>query len=187
MGATEGEVEIEYGFTTEVYPLDSTTPITFEWQATDQSGVKRVGGLSDIVSFTWDTPGTKTISVTASNMVNTVDAQIDISIGEADIALGTLTLSGDEEGQVGAECEFTAEVSPLGATTPVTYEWQATDQDGEINKSGLSDTVKFVWDTAGTKTISVTARNGVNELYKQITIEISEVYLEIFMPIVLSR
>lgn len=101
--------------------------------------------------------------------------------------MNDLSINGDSEGEIGVEYNFTAEVSPLDSTTPVTYEWQATDQEDVTNNSGLSDTVKFVWDTAGTKTISVTARNGVNELHKVIQIEISEVYLEIFVPIVLGR
>jgi hypothetical protein len=97
-----------------------------------------------------------------------------------------LNLSGDLEGPIGAECEFTAEVGPLGATTPITYEWQATGQDPVINTSGLSDGVMFVWDTPGTKTVSVTARNGVNQLTKQTTIDIHEDVLNIYIPFVIS-
>jgi ELWxxDGT repeat protein len=186
-GAEQGKVGIEYTFLAEVSPQGATTPITYEWQATGQTGETNSVGVSDSVSYTWDTTGTKTIKVTASNEVNTVQAQFDITIGEADIPLGSMTLSGDQEGKVGGNCEFTAQVDPQGATTPITFEWQATGQSQVVNTGGLSDAVTFVWDAPGVKTISVTARNGVSQLTQQTTIDIHEETLNIFIPIVVSR
>ena len=50
-----------------VNPITATQLITYIWQATGQSPVTHVGGLSDTVAFTWNTSGPKTITVTASN------------------------------------------------------------------------------------------------------------------------
>lgn len=101
--------------------------------------------------------------------------------------LVNINLTGAEEGQIGATYGFLAEVSPMNATMRVTYEWQATGQADVTHNSGVTDAVMFVWDTPGTKTISVTANNGVNELHNQMQIEISEVQFEIFIPLLLSR
>jgi hypothetical protein len=48
----------------------ATQPITYHWQATNQSAFTVTAGLSTTTVFTWFTPGTKTITVTASNVVN---------------------------------------------------------------------------------------------------------------------
>ena len=184
-GAVEGQTGATYDFLAEVSPSNATTPITYEWQATGQSSETNTGGDSDTVSFTWDSVGEKTVSVTASNAVNSVEAELTIVIGEEDIALEALTLSGDEEGLIGDECEFTADISPLGATTPVTFVWQATGQADVTHSSGVTDSVVFVWDTPGMKTISVTAYNSVNQLTKQVQIEID--YLKIHLPIIMNK
>ena len=184
-GAEQGQTGAIYDFLAEVSPSNATTPVTYEWQATGQSSETNTGGDSDTVSFSWDSVGVKTVWVTASNAVNTVEAELTIVIGEEDIALEALTLSGDVEGLIGGECEFTADISPLGATTPVTFVWQATGQADVTHSSGVTDSVVFVWDTPGMKTISVTAYNSVNQLTKQVQIEID--YLKIHLPIIMNK
>ena len=184
-GAEEGQTSATYDFLAKVSPTDATTPITYEWQASGQSDETNVSGNNDLVSYSWDSVGTKIITVTASNAVNSVEAELMIVIGEEDIALETLTLSGDVEGLIGAECEFTADINPLGATTPITFEWQATDQAGVTHSGGVSDTMMFVWDSPGVKTVSVKASNSVNQLVKQVQIEITEI--TIHLPIILAK
>ncbi|MBP7686509.1 MAG: DUF11 domain-containing protein [Thermoflexales bacterium] len=56
--------------TTTVGPVSATLPITYHWQATDQTAFTVTTGLSTTTVFTWITPGTKTITVTASNVVS---------------------------------------------------------------------------------------------------------------------
>ena len=67
--------------------------------------------------------------------------------------------SGPSTGLTGNEYPFIATVSPLIATQPISYSWQATGQSSLLNTGGLSDTVSFVWSTPGEKVISVTAEN----------------------------
>ena len=82
-GESDGEISNEYSFDADVTPSSSLTPVTYMWTATGQSDVKHTGSLSDTVSFTWDTAGTKTITVTASNVVNTLTDFIEINIAAA--------------------------------------------------------------------------------------------------------
>ena len=79
-GPLDGESGLEYTFTAEVTPPDTTTHVTYMWQTTDLQDVTHVGGLSDIVTFKWDTPGTKTVTVKASNLVNSLSAEVTIVI-----------------------------------------------------------------------------------------------------------
>jgi len=67
-GPTTGFVQTSYTFTATVWPATTTLPITYTWQATEQSSrMFAGGGLSNTVAFTWDTPGTQAITITASN------------------------------------------------------------------------------------------------------------------------
>jgi hypothetical protein len=62
-------VETDYDFTAVISPTTANQPITYTWQATGQTTIVQVGGTSDIVSFTWNLNGTKTITVSADNGV----------------------------------------------------------------------------------------------------------------------
>jgi ELWxxDGT repeat protein len=55
---------------------------------------------------------------------------------------------------------FTASVTSITDTLPITYVWQATDQAMVTHTGGPSDTVAFTWDTPGTRTVTVTASNS---------------------------
>ncbi len=68
-GPSEGAVDTPYTFTASVNPLTATQPITYLWQATGQSDVRHLNGLSDTIVLTWmaGTTGTQWITATASN------------------------------------------------------------------------------------------------------------------------
>jgi hypothetical protein len=66
-GPTTGVVHTGYVFTATMSPITATLPITYVWQATEQSPATHTSGLSDNVTFTWSTPGTQAITVTATN------------------------------------------------------------------------------------------------------------------------
>ena len=80
-------------------------------------------------------------------------------------------LEGPSEGAAGAEHTFTATVSPLTATSPITYTWESA---GEVitTTGGTSSTAGLVWASPGVHPITVTARNacGVVSATASITI-----------------
>lgn len=80
VGPTAGTTGVSYAFTATVYPITATTPITWLWQATDQAPVTRAGDITDVLSYTWDTPGMKTITVTATNAGGLAVAAISVPI-----------------------------------------------------------------------------------------------------------
>ncbi len=59
---------------------------------------------------------------------------------------------------------FIAEVSPITATTPITYVWSATDQSVITQTGGITNVVVFTWTTSGEKVITVTADNGLSSV-----------------------
>jgi len=97
--------------------------------------------------------------------------------GEADLYLGTgngvyalrtpvspasVTIGGPVKGLAWITYTFTASVSPVTTTLPITYVWQATRQSPVTNTGGgLIDTAAFAWHSSGQQTVTVTASNGV--------------------------
>ncbi len=80
-----------------------------------------------------------------------------------------VALSGPPTGTIDIPYTFTAMVSPITATTPITYVWQATGQVAQTHTGrGASDTASFAWpaDATGVKTIAVTASNAAGSAGK---------------------
>jgi hypothetical protein len=70
-----------------------------------------------------------------------------------------LDVAGPKNGETGVEYTFTASVNPT-ATTPITYVWRPQDLDAETHPDeDQNDSASFLWMTAGTQTIVVTASN----------------------------
>ncbi|MDY7076588.1 MAG: C25 family cysteine peptidase [Chloroflexota bacterium] len=72
----------------------------------------------------------------------------------------SVTISGPTAGIVQVSQSFTVTVSPITATLPITYVWQATGQSPVTNTGGLSDTINLTWSMTGTRAITVTATNA---------------------------
>lgn len=71
-GPESGLVGESQEFTAWVEPISTTIPLTYVWHADGHVPITHTVGLTDVVSFTWDLPGTQTITVTASNLSGTV-------------------------------------------------------------------------------------------------------------------
>ncbi len=79
------------------------------------------------------------------------------------VAPGQVTISGPTMGQVDVGYTFTATVSPVSTTLPLTYTWQATGQAEQIHTGrGLSDAAGFTWPAGeeGVKAVTVTVANA---------------------------
>jgi PKD repeat protein len=79
-----GQVNAAHYFTATALPGNVSLPLTFYWQATGQAPVTHVSNASasDVVSYTWNTTGTQTITVTVSNAGGSVSDThgIDVSL-----------------------------------------------------------------------------------------------------------
>jgi len=173
----------EYSFLASVSPAPTTTlPISYAWQATGQVSITNRGGWDNDVSFTWDTAGTKAITVTALNAYGSQTNSIVVEVKEL-VALTDVSISGPTTGTVGTSYAFDAVVAPSNATTPITYTWSPAPNSGQGTSS-----VRYQWAITGTHMITVTAENrgGSREDTHTITISESE-GREIYLPLVLRN
>lgn len=183
-GPVAGALNVTYLFTASTLPISATTPITYLWQATDQSPVAHSGiWLTDSAAFTWTIPGTKIMTVTAMNVAGEVTATHFI---EFPIGLTSVQIDGLSQGTTNTTLMFIAIAIPLTATTPVTYLWQATDQS-PVTHSGqwVTDAVSFIWPISGTKNITVTATNIAGTVMATRSIEVRKIW-KVFLPAVLK-
>jgi hypothetical protein len=67
-----------------------------------------------------------------------------------------VSINGPETGTINTAYAFTAMVSPLDASTPITYTWSPEPVSGQ----GTAAVASLSWSTPGAKTITVTAQNG---------------------------
>jgi hypothetical protein len=139
-----------------VLPLNVTQPVTYTWQASGQEPVTHTGGTRDDLGYTWLAPGTQTITVTASNADST---RSDVLTVEVIQPLVGVALDGPASGTVATTATLTATVSPLDASQPVQYIWQAAGQEPVTHTGGLSDTLSLAWTEPGTAVVTVTASN----------------------------
>lgn len=89
------------------------------------------------------------------------------------IAPSTVTISGPTQGELNTSYRFTATVSPISTTVPLTYSWSATDHGvTSIVTTTNNVTYPFSWSSPGVKQISVTVENlyGTVQGSTQITI-----------------
>lgn len=71
-GPESGWMRANQMFTAVTEPISTSLPITYTWQATGQELVIHIGGITDTVTFAWQSPGTQTITVTAANGLGSV-------------------------------------------------------------------------------------------------------------------
>jgi hypothetical protein len=66
--ATRGQVSTPYTFTATITPTGYALPVTYTWQATGQTEreLTTLNVTSQSQAFTWNTPGTKFVTVTVS-------------------------------------------------------------------------------------------------------------------------
>jgi hypothetical protein len=121
--------------------------------------VHTLNDLNDSVTFNWDTPGTKAITVTAANVVGTATETFQVTLDYSPPTHAEVT--GATRAAIDTVYTFNAAVSPVTATLPLTYVWRTTGQPPVTHTGGgLKDSVDFTWSVTGTKPITVTATNA---------------------------
>jgi hypothetical protein len=194
VAVSEGDGLLTYAYelavkslTGELYKGELDSPATIRWEY-DDSEVEGLDEESIIPAF-WSIAQGRWVEL--QNIVR--DTAYNSLVGEtnhfssfgsfsppADVAetvkLTDVTISGDETGVVDTEYEFTANVSPISTTPPITYTWEAMDQNDVVTSTtAVSHTVTFSWTTTGARVITVTADNVYGQDVATHTIDIGEV------------
>ncbi len=99
-----------------------------------------------------------------------------------------VSIAGPYVGVINTAYTFTATVSPLTATLPITYFWQATGQSPiTAVESDPSNTATFTWTsgTSGTQLITATATNEGGTAFGTHVIIFNPV--QVYLPLVFNR
>ncbi len=188
-GPTTGDVGVGYGFTATVRPVSATMPIAYVWRTTDQSPVTDTGNrITGTVVYTWTTPGTKTLVVTATNAVAAASTIFTVTITQGTTPPMMATLWGPKAGGTNNPVWIASRVDPLTATLPMTYVWQTDGQkpltfvrtptydsewSGRGGFNGQWTWASFTWETVGPKVITFTATNAGGVVTATHTVAIS--------------
>jgi hypothetical protein len=71
-GPDVGVVMEIYRFTATVNPITTTVPITYVWSVGGQPTITDTAGIFDTVTLSWDQPGLRQLSISASNPAGSV-------------------------------------------------------------------------------------------------------------------
>ncbi|HRQ37844.1 MAG TPA: choice-of-anchor Q domain-containing protein [Chloroflexota bacterium] len=95
-------------------------------------------------------------------------------------------IQGPITGSAQTNYTFTAVITPITATQPITYVWQTAGQTPVTHTGGISDTAVFSWDTSGTHVLTVTASNPVNSATASISVTILEPQFLVY-PLIVNK
>jgi hypothetical protein len=132
--------------------------------------------------------GTKFITVTVDNGLGIQTDSHVITLTDALQAPTALSIAGPSTGTVNTSYTFTASVSPITTTLPITYVWDATGQTRitNANVNALTNVAAFIWTSgsAGLKSITITVSNrvGTFRAIHHVSIE-----YRVYLPVVLRQ
>ncbi len=175
-----------------VAPADGTVvanTLTFTRTVPPFMGTPMMVNVTLYISDTFLAPGSAVWPInqvvnlydeSCTGVYNTLNASTDVV---PLVRMTGVSIGGPTEGYVNSAYTFVATVSPITATTPISYTWEATEQDPVSNVD--TDIVAFTWITDGVKTITVTVENpGGSQVSTPYTITISNYY--IYLPMVVK-
>jgi uncharacterized repeat protein (TIGR01451 family) len=155
-GPVSGQVGSSYIFTATVNPPTATLPITVTWQATDHSPAMHNSGLTDTVAFTWLTPGSKRITVTATNAAGSVTGMHTITIDSGgDVTPPIVTATDPTNGAIGVPrnapivVDFSEAMNTASVSTFITPAiglmpgWSLGDTRLALTHSNLAASTRF--------------------------------------------
>jgi len=181
-GPSQGQNCTDYTFTAAISPTNATAPITYVWQASGQDPVTHTNEITDTVAYRWPELGTQTITVTASNEGGSASASHAIQI---DTYVPCLALSGPRSVWPGVTVTFTATVTPLTTTLPLTYTWVVDGQSPITQTNGLVDTASYAWLAPGVYELTVTATGPDGVASDTTTVVV--IASRLFLPIALRH
>ncbi len=156
-GPTIGKKNVVYAFIATVSPDAATTPLTFRWQASNQTPVEHSSGLSDTISFTWSLSGVQTVTVTATNARGTVTATHVVAISPA---AGILQFSAANYSVGEGDTNATSSVERTSGANRMTTVVACADAQAAPKNGNASITVKRIGDTTGEVTVAYATSDG---------------------------
>ncbi len=144
-------------FTAHITPLNASLPITYTWQFND--GASTSSTASNIVTHTYGAAGTNAVTLTAANAYGQSSYSQSIVV-VAPVEETTFNIQ-PVDPQQGKVVTFTALITPLNASPPITYTWGFGDSP--LITLTTSDIVSHTYEVAGTNVVTLTAANAYGQ------------------------
>jgi PKD repeat protein len=152
IGYETGWVGSPFTFSATTEPISNSLPLNYLWEVSGQEDVIHTSGLTDLVSYTWSSPGTQQLTVTISNTFGWAKDTAVINID--DVPITGLTANNDSPTQLGEPTTLSATITD---GTNVTYTWNFGD-----GAYGSRANVTHIYLAPGSYTVIVTATNSIS-------------------------
>lgn len=136
-----------------------TRPLTYTWQVDASVPITVTGVISSVIAPAWTTIGPHTVRASA-RLGCGVAVERSLTLDVRGVAPTAATLGGAQRLLLGSTAAYTATVTPLGVTAPVTYTWRVGGQPPAVHVAGASDALAVTWGVSGTQTLTATIANG---------------------------
>ncbi|MEX1019045.1 MAG: plastocyanin/azurin family copper-binding protein [Litorilinea sp.] len=149
-----------------VSPANASQPISYTWSPAPDSGQNTADAV-----YSFDTAGTRMISVTASNLGGSASAVATqtITVATTSTAITGAGITGPGNVVVDRLYTYTGTVSPLNATSPITYMWSPAPNEGQGTANA-----QYEWSSAGSRTISLTVQNSGGSAVASHTVSVTD-------------
>ena len=152
-GPTTGYVDVESVYSATPVPGNATTPLTYTWQATEQTTYT---GAQATRNYTWTTPGTKLITVMAQNCGGAVSLHYPVNVQpRPDLRISSAWYNPDEQ-----RVYYIIQNDVDGGTALGGHTTQLFNEGSPVASAPFSETLEpgavragsipYVWACAGT-------------------------------------
>jgi PKD repeat protein len=161
--------------------VTGTTPITYSWDFDNDGTPEQSGTDLDIVSHTYSSGDTYTVTLDVENECSTDTHSITVTVNPVpceDVSIDDLT--SDSPVTLGDPMHFTATVT---GTTPITYSWDF-DSDGTPEQSGTDlDIISHTYSSADTYTVTLDVENecSTDSHSTEVTVNGHNIYLPLVL------
>jgi hypothetical protein len=118
-GPPTGIIGASYTFNASALPGTASMPVVYSYAATGQTPISHSAGLTDSVSYSWSTPGVKSVTVSAHNGGATTGDTVQITIQDpTQLSISNWTADGGGGVSAGGDFRLSATAGQPDAGQP---------------------------------------------------------------------
>jgi hypothetical protein len=139
-------------YTATYTPLTATLPVTMTWDN---------GTVGPTALYTWNSTGTHTLAVTATNACGQVQGSFTVTVFCQPVQ--AVAAAGPARVSQGITAPYTATYAPVTASLPLDLGW---------NNGAGGPTTFYSWSATGTYTVALTATNACGQAQDSLTVTV---------------
>ncbi len=149
-------------YTSSYTPVTASLPLTRTWSN---------GRFGRTAVYSWTTPGTYTVTMTATNACSQADAILTTTVFCQ--PPDGLTVQGARVAGIDQPMAYYSSVQPITASRPLSYTWS----------NGFTGShATYSWPVTGTYTVTVTGTNACGQVHGDFTVQVLIQPYHIFVP-----